>query len=153
YSHTFGARPLKRTVERLVLLPVARAIADGKAPPGSILRLGVHENRLYVAVEPPEPSEMAPVAPPPERPLPGAKCAAGLLQRVQALQEQAAPLAARKTDLLAQSSQPGFWNDAAASRRMLDEVYRLDGILAALGELEKQARSHAERLGRRKSGD
>jgi ATP-dependent Clp protease ATP-binding subunit ClpC len=39
YSPSFGARPLKRTVERLVLMPVARAIAEGAAPAGSVLRL------------------------------------------------------------------------------------------------------------------
>ena len=32
YSSVFGARPLKRTVERLVLLPVARAIAADLTP-------------------------------------------------------------------------------------------------------------------------
>src|SRR5439155_15748472 len=72
YSHAFGARPLKRTVERLVLLPVARAIAEGKAPPGSILRLGVHDGRLHVAIELPDAAETVPSTGS-VQPLPGAE--------------------------------------------------------------------------------
>src|SRR5262249_54443500 len=41
YSQTFGARPLKRTVERLLLQPMAWAISAGSVAAGSLLRLVV----------------------------------------------------------------------------------------------------------------
>lgn len=150
YSPAFGARPLKRTVERLVMLPVARAIAEGKVPVGSVLRLGAHQERIHIAVEPPEKTEI--VAPPPAVPLPSVDRADALLQRVEAVNAQAAPLAARKTELLEQSAVPGFWNDPA-SRRMLDDVYRLDGVLGAVRDLEKKARAEVERARRQRLSD
>lgn len=153
YSPAFGARPLKRTVERLVMLPVARAIAEGKVPSGSVLRLGAHQDRIHIDVEPPEKSE----APEPSEAtvptLPIAERATALLERVIDLHAQAAPLAARKTELLEQSAAPGFWNDPLASRRLLDDVYRLDGVLGALDDLEKKARVEAERSRRHRPSD
>jgi len=149
YSPAFGARPLKRTVERLVMLPVARAIAEGKVPVGSVLRLGAHQERINIAVEPPEKTEeVAPPAVPPR----SLDRAAALLNRVEEVSAQAAPLAARKTELLEQTTVPGFYNDPA-SRRMLDDVYRLDGVLGAVRDLEKKARSEVERARRQRLSD
>src|SRR5207302_2526740 len=96
YSPAYGARPLKRTVERLVLLPVARAIAVGEAAPGSILRLVSRSNRVEVAIEPPETGE----TPIPEHAPPSARAASvheqvtQLRQQWTGLREKAAPLAA-----------------------------------------------------------
>ncbi|MBI3410011.1 MAG: AAA family ATPase [Planctomycetes bacterium] len=143
YSPAFGARPLKRTVERMVLLPVARAIAEGNLPPGSLLRLVARQNRVDIEVEPPEaPEGPAPTA---ARALPVVERAAKLLERLRELSIQAEPLAERKSELLSQSSQPDFWNDAAQTRRIYDDIYRLDGILANLVTLEKQAQAEVER--------
>ncbi|HJT76477.1 MAG TPA: AAA family ATPase, partial [Gemmataceae bacterium] len=50
YSLAFGARPLKRTVERLVLLPVAQTITAGQVPAGSVLRLLARGSRVEVEV-------------------------------------------------------------------------------------------------------
>ncbi len=151
YSPAFGARPLKRTVERLVMLPMARAIAEGKVPSGSVLRLGAHDERIHIEVEPPEKPEGAEPKPAVAPVQPSADRAGTLLDRVQELHAQAAPLAARKTELLEKSAAPGFWNDPVASRRLLDEVYRLDGVLAALRDLEKRAQVEVERAQRRRS--
>ncbi|MDC0674805.1 hypothetical protein [Nannocystis radixulma] len=63
YSLVFGARPLKRTVERMVLVPLARAIASGQAPPGSIVRLGAATVESMVAIVAP-PSETRRERPP-----------------------------------------------------------------------------------------
>src|SRR5262249_20858963 len=54
YSQTFGARPLKRTVERLLLQPVAWTIAAGNVAAGSVLRLVVRNNQVEVEVAAPE---------------------------------------------------------------------------------------------------
>lgn len=151
YSQAFGARPLKRTIERLVLLPMARAIAEGKVPAGSMVRLVAKHDRVDIEVEPPEPAD-AP-EPPAPRAVHVAERAEQLSQTVRDLTGQATPLAARKSELLARSSAPGFWDDAAASRRVLDEIYRLDGILAGLDDLDKKVRAEAELAQRHRHSD
>jgi ATP-dependent Clp protease ATP-binding subunit ClpC len=142
YSPAFGARPLKRTVERLVLLPLARAIAEGKVPVGSLVRLVPRRDRVDIDVEPPEPAEGPP--PPAARAGPVADRARQLLERVQDLVGRSAPLAARRSELLAHSTAPDFWDDHARTQGLFDEVYRLDGILSSLAELEKKVRGEAD---------
>jgi ATP-dependent Clp protease ATP-binding subunit ClpC len=155
YSQTFGARPLKRTVERLILLPVAQAIAGGSAAPGAVLHLVARGNRVDVQVSPPEP---------PEDTGDGEQETGGKSQETRslaerfeslegglaALREQAAPLAARKSDLLASSAQPNFWNNRELAQALYDEIYRIDGIFAALDELERSARDEADFLRQRR---
>src|SRR5262249_47820647 len=141
-SPSFGARPLKRTIERLVLLPVARAIAEGKVPAGSMLRLVARQKRVDIEVEPPEPTDLP--APPAARAVPIAQRAAELLNGVRAFLQQAGPLFERKSALLTETTVPGFWDNAAASRGLLDEVYRLDGILGGLETLEKKVEAQVE---------
>jgi len=165
YSPTFGARPLKRTVERLVLLPVARAIAAGGVQAGSMLRLRVKAGHVAVEVASPEgeqeSSGMAstggstvlrggaararklPLAP---GPVALATRALALTGEVAALRMRAAPLAARKTDLVARSAAAGFWDDPDAARGVQDEIYRLDGVFASLDALERSLRNEAEAL-------
>lgn len=145
YSQAFGARPLKRTVERLVLLPLARAIAEGSVPAGSLVRLVAKADRVDIDVEPPEPPSEAP---PPKAARAGhvEDRADALLHEAIELVGSASQLAARKSELLAQSTSPGFWDDPANSRRVMDEVYRLDGILTSLAELEKKLRAETERV-------
>ncbi len=150
YSPTYGARPLKRTIERLVLLPVARLIAEGKAPAGSLLRLVAGHNRVEVEVEPPESAE-APT-PPALRALPVNQRAQELLARVQKIKQDSTPLAARKSEILAQATAPGYWEDAA-NRRAFDEVYRLDGVLESLETLEKKIRGEADLAQRQRHSD
>jgi ATP-dependent Clp protease ATP-binding subunit ClpC len=152
YSPVFGARPLKRTVERLVLMPVARVIAAGQVPPGSLLRLVASGQRIDIAVSPPEPAEGAAVEPiPPTAPV--AIRAEALLQQVVELQPRAAPLRERKSELLALSAAPGFWDTPANSRQLLDEVYRIDSVLSALDALENKSRVESEKAARYKPSD
>lgn len=152
YSQAFGARPLKRTVERMVLLPLARAIAEGSVPAGSLVRLVAKQDRVDLDVEPPEPTTDAP-APPAARAEHVEERGNALLQQVVELRGLATPLAARKTELLVQSAAPGFWDDQTTSRGVMDEVYRLDGILTALAELEKKLRGEVERIARHRHSD
>jgi ATP-dependent Clp protease ATP-binding subunit ClpC len=152
YSPVFGARPLKRTVERMVLLPVARVIAAGQLPPGSLLRLVASGQRLEIAVTPPESTETIsePAAPPAP---PVAARAQALVEQVSALEPRALPLRERKSELLTQSAASGFWDQPAASRRLLDEVYRIDSVLSALDTLQNRARVESEKAARYKPSD
>src|SRR5207245_11337391 len=121
YWPVFGARPLKRRVERMVLLPGARAVAAGQVPPGSLLRLVANGQRIDIEVSPPETAEGAAAAPVP-RTLPAAARAEALLEQVRALHPRAAVLRERKSELLALSAAPGFWEDQVGSRKLLDEI-------------------------------
>jgi ATP-dependent Clp protease ATP-binding subunit ClpC len=143
YSPAYGARPLKRTVERLVLLPVARAIASGEARPGSLLRLVARRGRIEVEVEAPESPEGAPPQPP-ARAVPVGERAARLEALVGQLREQAAPLTDRKSELLSRAAAPGLWDNRAAAQALYDEVFRIDGVLGALEELGRAVGEQGE---------
>jgi protein subunit release factor A len=152
YSPAFGARPLKRTVERLVLLPVAQKIAAGNVPAGSVLRLVIRNNQVDVEVDSPEAEEdRAGLARAVAQATPVAKRAAALVGQVAVLRDQAAPLAARKSELLAAAARPNFWDHRAAAQAVYDEIYRIDGILAGLDRLDKSARAEVDSAGQRQS--
>jgi ATP-dependent Clp protease ATP-binding subunit ClpC len=149
YSPAFGARPLKRTVERLVLMPVARAIAEGAVPAGAVLRLTARDGRVRVGVTRPETGE-SDERPPERKPAtPVAERAAALAGEVAKLRDAASPLAARKSACVARSAEPNFWDDHAAARAVLDEIYRLDGVFAALDAAGSAARDLGELAGQR----
>jgi ATP-dependent Clp protease ATP-binding subunit ClpC len=161
YSPAFGARPLKRTVERLILLPVARAIAAGNVPQSSVLRLLVRNGQVAVDVAPPEGEQETGRQGDRETRRPGDREKTGTARpkavsvqarveamsgRVEELRGLAAPLAARKSELIARQAASGFWDDPDAARSAHDEIYRLDGVFAALDALERGVRSEAESL-------
>jgi ATP-dependent Clp protease ATP-binding subunit ClpC len=152
YSPAYGARPLKRTVERMVLLPVARAIASGEATAGSLLRLMARGNRVEVEVSPPESAESVPAEPVPS---PRAASIFAQAQRLRksltSMRERAAPLSSRKSNLLEMLAAPGAWDDRRSAESRSDEVFRIDGLLAALGRLDQELRRIEERLERRPS--
>jgi len=69
-----------------------------------------------------------------------------LAGRLEELRGLAAPLAARKSELIARQAASGFWDDPDAARCAHDEIYRLDGVFAALDALERGVRIEAEAL-------
>jgi ATP-dependent Clp protease ATP-binding subunit ClpB len=46
YDPVFGARPLKRAIQDLLLNPLSLGLLDGSFPEGSTLRAGLHEGRI-----------------------------------------------------------------------------------------------------------
>src|SRR5262249_52786999 len=67
-----------------------------------------------------------------------------LLRRLAELREQAAPLAARKSDLMASAARPNFWDNREQAQALYDEIWRIDGIFAALDSLERAARDEMD---------
>ena len=53
YDPVYGARPLKRVIQRLVETPLARMIMAGDVPDGSLVHAGTDEGGLVFHVEPP----------------------------------------------------------------------------------------------------
>jgi ATP-dependent Clp protease ATP-binding subunit ClpB len=49
YDPDFGARPLKRTIQRLVQDPLARMVLGGEMADGDTVMLGVHEGALTLS--------------------------------------------------------------------------------------------------------
>ncbi len=150
YTQAFGARPLKGTIERRVLLPVARAIASGRIEAGSVLRLRVDASGA-VAVDVVRPvsehSTLAPAAAPAHSDALRER-AQGLAAAVDAIERLAARWTARRSELVEASNAPGFWTDAAQSARSLDELHRIDQLLERIAKLTRGARGLIDRLAR-----
>ncbi len=150
YSVAYGARPLKRTVERLVLLPVARSISAGNVPPGALLHLKARGGQVVVEVAAAESDSVHLPLPPPAVPVSQAQRLSDLEKRIAELRAEAAPSAARKSELVARAAEAGFWDDPETARGVQDEIYRLDGVFAALDALERSLRQESEASGGRK---
>ena len=54
FDPVYGARPLKRFIQRKLETPVARALIAGNAPEGSMLAVELKDGRLDVTIRPPE---------------------------------------------------------------------------------------------------
>ena len=48
---------------------------------------------------------------------------------------------------LARAAAPGLWDNRPAAQALYDELYRIDGVLAALDHLDRAVRDQAEALG------
>ena len=150
YSKAFGARPLKRTVERLVLLPLARRIAEGNIPHGSLARLVVRNARVQVDLTPAEEPETAPAEAPPQPASLGSlrERVAEFVAQVGKLREQASPLSAQKSSLVARTAEAGFWDNPVEAHKVGAQIHRCDVVLDRLEQLWKSTRSLDEQVTR-----
>jgi hypothetical protein len=134
YSPVYGARHLKRTVERMVLLPIARTIASGDAQPGSLIRLVPHAGRIDVQVTAVEiASELVPA------PVPSASELSRLLtlgDQIDRLRNAATPLFERKSLLNSRALETGFYQNRLEVQATYDEIYRIDKVLQDLDAVE-----------------
>jgi ATP-dependent Clp protease ATP-binding subunit ClpC len=155
YSPAFGARPLKRTVERLVLLPVARLLASGRVPEGSVLRLLPRGEEVAVEVVLPEVAEDGHGSRPGVA-APGDVAArvGALVDRLQRMGALVRELEARKTSLFERMRTPNFWDDRGRSAPVAEEISQVEGILGLHHALHRRVRGLAEevRSPRRRTG-
>jgi ATP-dependent Clp protease ATP-binding subunit ClpC len=130
YSPALGARPLKRAVEGMLLLPIARVLAEQGASPGSCLRLRARGDAVEVSVLAPvdDSASSHVVEPPPEL--------AAERARVAALRERAHEVEERRAALLERSNEPGFWDEPEEAAHTFDTVHRIDRLLEDLTQLE-----------------
>jgi ATP-dependent Clp protease ATP-binding subunit ClpC len=128
YSPYFGARPLKRTVERLCLLPLARAIATGQVSGRALLVLRQHEGKIQVHFT--QAAEPAPAKTVPAPLAPLRETARSLGEDLLALETRVRPLADRKSELLQSTQQAGFYHDRLVREATFDEIHKLDQFLA-----------------------
>lgn len=149
YSPALGARPLKRTVQQHVLLPVARVIAHGTAERGAILRLAPGKRDIRVEIIPADPIDDGPDTAGPT------SATKGLYERLgdlsAALETQSPRIDAiteRRSKLLAASREPGFWDDRAQALNVLDEIHRWERIVEAHSRLNKRIQDTTTQLQR-----
>ncbi|MBI5537041.1 MAG: AAA family ATPase [Deltaproteobacteria bacterium] len=145
YDPHFGARFLRRTIERNVTTSLAEAMVRETVEKGSTLALGVRANRVDARAI--EPAAHVPKTETVRRRF-GASEKVSSLDRKQLdahageLVRRAAPLIARleeartqASDLLAVMNQQGFWDQPASAQQILDQYRELDLTLAAWSRL------------------
>jgi ATP-dependent Clp protease ATP-binding subunit ClpC len=147
YSPHFGARPLKRTVERLLLLPLARTISSGQLQGRTILHLLERSGSVQVSVT------TGPEKAPAETAIRTIASAASPERRVRALDQAYAslqirvqPLADRKSELVLKTQSPGFYQDPVVRTATFDELHKLDQFLALHEGLGRALRSLTDHL-------
>lgn len=142
YSRTFGARPLKRVIERLLLMPLARKLVTGKVPSDSIIHLSARQRQISIEVESPiKDDEQVP------EPFQIAELDEldRIRERVQDLREQSTGWSARKTNLLARTAIPGFWDNREEAEFISDQIHRLETAAKKLDYLWRLADRKATR--------
>jgi ATP-dependent Clp protease ATP-binding subunit ClpA/protein subunit release factor B len=152
----YGARPLQREIERMVILPLARLLVERDSP-GHLLRFGVRDRQIHLSLLPLDIAEdtfETVLAPLPDRRLEGDVQA--VLRSIRELRERAADEAAgpivralrrEVSALLRRTNEPTFWDMPATAREILSRVYRLERVLKRFDELSERA-EYLEEKGR-----
>jgi ATP-dependent Clp protease ATP-binding subunit ClpC len=145
----FGARALKREVQRHLVVPIARTLMEQPVTSGALLRVSVKEGRIRVQVVDTEASREAAAAQD-EREEVARQGAtrAEILGRLGELGKRIDEIAARvigpdadkaRDALLAERKDPSFWKDAERVERVQSELDRL----VTTGERLERLRSRA----------
>jgi ATP-dependent Clp protease ATP-binding subunit ClpC len=146
YTQAFGARPLKRTIERRVLLPVARTIASSHIEAGAVLRLRASGGG-EVLVDVVRPSSDAGEAPRETAPASAEALrerSADLLARLERIETASKAWCERRSELVEISNAAAFWERPHEAERVRDELHRVDQLLERVEKLARAARSAAE---------
>jgi ATP-dependent Clp protease ATP-binding subunit ClpC len=156
YSPAFGARPLKRTIERMVLLPLARLLCQGTLPPGAHVSLRAVHGRCELELISDEAQPEVVVAQEERQALALRVRAGALVQALEALDPRIAQKQVRRSALMEAMGDPQFWTDRQRSVRVTDELERVDAILSHHQGLASAALAYAEwaarSTGRERSG-
>jgi protein subunit release factor A len=153
FNTAYGARPLKRAVERLVVLPLARYLASRGRVESDLLRLERRGNEVVLSA-----SRLSGEERTAEVLLGGEMLAGGLKRRrvddrdlVEAfaeLRRQLQDWAERdavvemrneRAHLLAEINKPTFWDDGRAARGTMSRFYFLDRLLRRMQQLSDRA--------------
>ena len=153
YSPIYGARPLKREIERLVAAPLARTLARRNPQDQTLLRVLADSGEIMLKTVPiDEASRTATVAlsssldPSITRrmKLDGQGVVEGLARIRRQLAEwdessRVGDMRAEKDRLLAAMSEPDFWDDGNRARERMTRFYFLERLLKRLKQLLDKA--------------
>jgi ATP-dependent Clp protease ATP-binding subunit ClpA len=151
----YGARPLQREVERMVIHPLARLLVEQSPRAGDLVHVHVEGDEIRVELRPvavPAPSPPR-VRQPAERAAPAdatlTRALAMAVQVVDAVRAEAEGAFARQlrgdlSGLVDRTNQPDFWDDAGAARTTMSRIYQLQRVLDDLGALQERSVGLAE---------
>lgn len=156
YQPEFGARPLKRAVEKFALLPLARKLAEmGTDCRPALLRLLpgekavrlqiVHDRQTRRSERLSRPAIIDQVSGKAKKVHPRkiVEQVVELKSLTELLEQEfsARGVSARRSELVARSGQADFWDDPSRSRSDLTELYRCERLLNSLGDLLRRVDS------------
>jgi protein subunit release factor A len=141
YDRKFGARPLKRAVDRLVVTPLARMIAQmdpANAP--ALIQLVPSGDRIHLKTIKSHKRKMTePVSPhhsagkkPKSIDLKSIRANLTTLTEATALLpaiSDSSDLRQKRTTLIAESNRANFWDDPLTARKSLNEIQRIDTLI------------------------
>lgn len=150
FSATYGARPLKRAIERLLVLPLARHLAGRDRPGGDLLRLRRVGDRVELSAASLASADQAAevllegAAETKKRRIDDRGLAEGFAELRRKLADWAerdavAAMRDERATCLAETNKPTFWDDGDAARRTLARFYFLDRLLKRLQQLSDRA--------------
>ncbi|MCP4166090.1 MAG: AAA domain-containing protein [Chloroflexi bacterium] len=153
FNPTYGARPLKRAVEHLIVLPLARYLASRAQPSEDVLRLICRHGKIalsasrYVEQQWSSVIELdAGLVRDDEKwrrldDRSFAQAFAELQQQLQAWMEHGSVVAMQneRSKNLEETHKPSFWDDGEAARATLARFYFIDRLLNRLHQLADRA--------------
>ena len=149
----FGARALKREVQRRIVLPLAMTLMEQEVLPDSILRVGAKDGSLKIRVVSTEASRAhGREAEPARAPSGRAVTRADVAALVTSLSAQMTELAARADEpalevehrrILKTRARPSAWKDVASSDALEHDLERIDATLDRL----RRTRERVEEVG------
>jgi ATP-dependent Clp protease ATP-binding subunit ClpA len=158
----YGARPLQREVERMVIHPLARLLVEQSPRAGDLVHVLVEDEEIRVDLRPV--AVPAPAPPrtrhPVERPAPPdatlARAVALAVQVAGAVRAEAEGAFARQvrgelSGLVDRTNEPDFWDDAAGARSTMSRIYQVQRVLDDLGALQERSVGLAELAHRMRS--
>lgn len=147
YSQSFGARPLKRAVERMLLLPLAKAISTGRISGQMVLRLtAASSDKIDVKIiSAPEKTKSPPAVRSNNSLL---DLSQDLVDGIAALEDHIITMSERKSELLHEIHRPDFYQNHEVKTATFDEIHKLDQFLATYEGLCKVVAGIHNRLER-----
>jgi len=151
FSSIYGARPLKRAVEELVAMPLARWIVSTGGREEMLL-ISAREHTVQIQAlsiederEEKEETEKSLLMTTPERPggsvmtleqaIPTAR---EMSDRIGSFEEKFENLKDRKSELLAHSRRGDFWTDRSSAIGVLSEIHHIEQLEDILGRVRKR---------------
>ena len=157
FSPAFGARPLQRAIRDLVILPLARTIAEQPALGEQLLELGVRDG--VIVAEPIALTTPAATVEPDESPREKTTITEGESGRTRTMDirelqtlieglrvrvethinsERYETLRETAQALLEEMGQPSFWDDTERSRQVMSETHHVDRITRRFTDLRER---------------
>lgn len=164
YQLRFGARALKREIQRQIVLPLAVSLMESEVEPGQVLKVTGKDDRVKVRLIDTAESREARKEREPVRAKDGRRLTRAelgteidqLRRSIEALAEGASEqaLQTEQERLLRTRSAPEFWRDAAAASRVMRDLdritlalERIDHLRAAAEALDEEAAKIGPREG------